>query len=152
MIREILKLPIALVVIFALIMFTVEFANINTKLNIPFQSLLAVIIFIIGIAIIAVGGYSFRKANTTVNPTQPENATRLVRTGIYRISRNPMYIGFFLWLLACAVFIGNVLNLFLLPVFVILVNKLYILPEEKALQKLFDSEFLNYKKQVRRWL
>ncbi len=82
----------------------------------------------------------------------PEKTTQLVMTGVYNYSRNPMYIGFLFWLIACAIFLGNAVNILLLPSYMILVNNLYILPEEKILDNIFGDEFTEYKKNVRRWL
>lgn len=152
MLKTLLKLPIVLVAIFAAIMFIFGISNIGIRITLEDPITVSIGVFTFGLIIIAVGGYSFRKMNTTVNPVHPERASSLVTTGIYRLSRNPMYIGFVTWLLACAIFIGNIANLLLLPIFVLLVNKLYIIPEEKVLDKLFKTEFSEYKKRVRRWI
>jgi protein-S-isoprenylcysteine O-methyltransferase Ste14 len=143
-------LPVMLVISLGLLMLIVDLAGMGVSIAMPLQIPIAGLIFIVGTAIIAIGGYSFRKANTTVDPTQPEQASQLVTTGIYSVSRNPMYIGFFFWLLACVIIIGNLLNVVSLPIFIGLVNRLYIMPEENALLKLFDREFIEYKKRVRR--
>lgn len=152
MIKTLLKLPLVLVAMFATAMFILDISNIGIRINLEYMTAVSLGLFVFGLIIIAIGGYSFRKMNTTVNPVHPERATSLVTTGIYRLSRNPMYIGFMAWLLACTVFIGNIANLFLLPIFVILVNKLYIIPEENVLDRLFKTEFSEYKKKVRRWI
>jgi len=149
---NIFKLPILLVGIFVAIMFLLDISRIGYKVAILENVILSVVVFVLGLLIIVVGGYSFRKAKTTVNPMTPELSTQLVTAGIYNCSRNPMYIGFLLWLLACAIYIGNVINLLLIPLFIFLVNRLYILPEERALEKLFKEEFRGYKKRVRRWV
>jgi protein-S-isoprenylcysteine O-methyltransferase Ste14 len=141
-----------LVTIFVVIMFTLEWSKLSYRFNIPHQWLLSIVIFVSGLMIIAIGGFQFRKEKTTVNPINPENTTHLVTTGLYKISRNPMYVGFLAWLLACVIFMGNIVNLLLLPVFIIMVNKLYIQPEEKALERLFGNQFTEYTKRVRRWL
>jgi protein-S-isoprenylcysteine O-methyltransferase Ste14 len=63
-----------------------------------------------------------------------------------------MYIGYLAWLVAFAIFIANPINLLLLPLYIFLVNCLYIVPEEKALENLFENEFREYKNRVKRWI
>ncbi len=116
------------------------------------QMLGVVLVFIVGVVIVVVGGYQFRKASTTVHPLKLEESSKLVTNGIYRFSRNPMYIGFLLFLLAWALFLGSVVAFLLLPVFVVLITKVQIVPEESVLSKIFGEEYINYKKRVRRWI
>ena len=141
-----------LVAIFMLLMFTLDLTKWGYQVVVPGYIFVSAGIFLLGIIIIAIGGYYFRKAKTTVNPMTPEKSTELVTKGIYNYSRNPMYIGFLTWLIAWAVFLGNLINLLFLPIFIVLVNRLYIIPEEKALEELFKQEFSDYKNRVGRWL
>ena len=150
--KNIIKLPVMLVIIFMLLMFVLDLTALGYKVNIPAYEIISVSVFVLGVIIIAIGGYSFGKAKTTVNPMTPELSTELVTKGIYNYSRNPMYIGFLAWLIAWIVLLGNLINLLFLPIFILLVNRLYILPEEKALEELFKGQFTDYKKKVRRWL
>jgi len=133
-------------------MFVIDATNIVDSYRFQYQLSISLAVFFAGMLVLLVSGYLFRKANTTVNPMTPEKSTQLVTAGIYRYSRNPMYIGFLVWLLAAALFIGNLLSLLLLPLFIRLVNKLYIYPEEQALEKLFGDEFSVYKSEVGRWI
>ena len=149
---NVFKLPVMLVAIFMILMLVLDLTNLRYDVVLPAYVVLSVVIFLFGLLVIAAGGYTFRKVKTTVNPMTPDQATRLVTTGVYNYSRNPMYIGFLAWLIACVIYIGNTINLLLLPFYILLVNKLYILPEEKALEKLFKEEYRAYKKRVRRWL
>ena len=116
------------------------------------QILSTVLVFIAGVVIVIVGGYQFRKASTTVNPLQLEKSSQLVTNGIYRFSRNPMYVGFLLILLAWTLFLGSAIAFLLLPVFLALITKVQILPEESMLEEIFGEEYINYKKRVRRWI
>lgn len=150
--NKILKLPIMLVMFFVAFMFILDITTLKYTISVPKHIILAITFFVFGFLIIVIGGYSFKIAKTTVNPMTPEKTTQLVIRGIYNYSRNPMYIGFLLWLIACMVYLGNVANLLLLPLYIILVNRFYIVPEEKALEKLFENEFLEYKNNVRRWI
>ncbi len=103
-------------------------------------------------AIIAISGIvSFRRARTTVNPTKPEKASSLVASGIYKFTRNPMYLGFSFVLLAFAVYLSNALALALVPGFVVYLDRFQIRPEERALAARFPSEFQTYRAHVRRW-
>jgi len=104
-------------------------------------------------ALAGVGGMiAFRRACTTVNPTTPEAASCLVRNGIYRISRNPMYLALLFLLIGWAIMLANPMNLLLLPVFVLYMNRFQILPEERMLLSLFGSDYSVYQQSVRRWL
>jgi len=88
-----------------------------------------------------------------VNPTKPSDASSLVVQGIYRVSRNPMYLGVLLLLIAWGIYLEHLIVVFVLPAaFVIYMNKFQIEPEEQALQKLFGDDFASYKKKVRRWI
>jgi protein-S-isoprenylcysteine O-methyltransferase Ste14 len=150
--KNIINLPAKIVLILIAAMFVLDLSLPVYKLSIPGHTFIALAVFVSGLLIIAVSGYSFKMANTTIDPTAPEEATRLVTGGIYRYSRNPMYIGFLAWLLACALYLENIVNFIFLPLYIVLANKLYILPEESALEKLFKDEFTAYIKAVRRWL
>ncbi len=92
----------------------------------------------------ASGLIAFRKSKTTVNPLTPENASSLVIAGIYRVTRNPMYLGMLLILSAWGLFLGKAITFLVLPVFVTFMNKLQIIPEEEALERLFSQVFLDY--------
>ena len=152
MIKTIIKLPVLFVTYFMLLMGLIDYFSIGNNFNFKYQSPVSFAILCFGIIIIAIGGYTFRIVNTTVDPRNPELTSHLVTNGIYRLSRNPMYIGFLAWLFACALFIGNVTNFLFFPVYILLVNKLYIAPEEKALTILFGPEFNHYKAKVGRWI
>jgi protein-S-isoprenylcysteine O-methyltransferase Ste14 len=116
------------------------------------RKLLALTLAIVGAIIIVSGIAYFRRAKTTINPMKPESSSSLVVSGIYKISRNPMYLGFLLMLFGWAVFLSNALAFILLPVFIFYMNRFQIEPEENALAGKFGQEFVAYKSQVRRWL
>ena len=108
---------------------------------------------VVGGVTLAVAGFlSFRRARTTVHPTRPEEATSLVTTGIYRFTRNPMYLGLLLILVAWVVFLSSPWALLGAAAFVLYLSRFQIAPEERALLKLFGSEYASYKASVRRWL
>lgn len=105
-----------------------------------------------GLLFVLAGGISFRRARTTVNPLKPEAASALVTSGIYRYTRNPMYVGFALWLLAWGLYLASPLVLLGVLGFVLYMNRLQIAPEERALGRLFGAAFAAYRQRVRRWL
>lgn len=105
-----------------------------------------------GGVVAGLGVVSFRRAQTTVNPLTPQAASSLVTTGIYRVSRNPMYLGMLLLLAAFAVFLANAAALIILPVFILYMNRFQITPEERALSSMFGPDFTAYTERVRRWM
>jgi protein-S-isoprenylcysteine O-methyltransferase Ste14 len=98
------------------------------------------------------GVCSFRRAKTTVNPMKLDSSSVLVASGIYKYSRNPMYLGFVLILFGWALFLSNALALLLLPAFVLYMSRFQIWPEERALLSLFGKDYKQYHAKVRRWL
>lgn len=109
-------------------------------------------VFLVGILFCVLGVLSFKNAETTVNPMKPEESSALVTSGIYGVTRNPMYVGFLLFLISWSFFLANIFALLLATVFILYMNKFQIKPEEKMLQKIFGQEFTEYTKRVRRWL
>src|SRR5689334_9686414 len=107
---------------------------------------------LIGLVIIGWAMLSFLEAQTTVNPMKPSSASSLVTAGIYRHSRNPMYLGMLLILIAWALYLANVLTFLFLPPFVLYMNRFQIKPEERALTARFGREYLEYMSQVHRWI
>ena len=82
----------------------------------------------------------------------PEQASTLVTSGVYRFTRNPMYVGILLLLAAVAAHLGSVLALLGLPAFVFWIGRFQIAPEERALRAKFGSAYDDYTRAVRRWL
>jgi protein-S-isoprenylcysteine O-methyltransferase Ste14 len=104
----------------------------------------------LGVTLNLVADRMFRQAKTTVKPLA--ESTVLVTGGVFRFSRNPMYVGFVLILGGIAVVMGS-LTPFLAPLlFVCLMNRLFISPEERMLEAKFGQTYRDYKKQVRRWI
>lgn len=106
----------------------------------------------VGMLVALAGVASFRRHKTTVNPLTPEQSSALVTTGIYRFSRNPMYLGFLLVLAAWGVFLANGLSLLGLPACVAYMNHFQIQPEERALGQRFGPAYASYSSRVGRWL
>jgi protein-S-isoprenylcysteine O-methyltransferase Ste14 len=106
----------------------------------------------IGRAITVAAGVRFRRARTTFDPLKPRAASCLVTDGVFRVSRNPMYLGLVLLLIAWAVWLGTVSPWLVPPLFVILISVTQIVPEEEALEEVFGETYLAYRRSVRRWI
>lgn len=106
----------------------------------------------VGIAIGVAAFRRFLQARTTVNPMDPSKATRLVTDGVFRISRNPMYLGLLLLLFGWALWLGSASAWLIPPLFVIVITLVQIIPEEQALDQLFGAEYLAYRRTVARWI
>jgi len=94
----------------------------------------------------------FFKSKTTINPLVPKNSQHLVTSGMYQISRNPMYLGLAFILLGWAIHLGSLSGFLLLPLFVLVLTIQQIKPEEVILEEKFGETYLQYKNQVRRWI
>ncbi len=113
----------------------------------------------IGMAIIAIAIvldssslFLFLKKRTTINPMKPTNTEGLVTAGLYKITRNPMYVGLLVILFGYAIWLGSLTPFLILPVFYWLITSMQIKPEERILEKKFGQEYLDYKNKVKRWL
>ncbi|MGB1158129.1 MAG: methyltransferase family protein [Porticoccaceae bacterium] len=116
------------------------------------QGLLALIILVVALGIIVMAVATFRQLQTTVNPLLPKSASALATSGIFSYSRNPMYLGMLLILIALSVYTGALASVLLLPSFVAYIWIMQIAPEEQAMSELFGDEFTDYCHRVRRWL
>ncbi len=112
----------------------------------------AVILLILGFSFAISGGISFRMAKTTVNPLKPETASALVTSGVFKYSRNPMYVGLAIILLAWTIYLAAPFGLIGVLGFIAYIQRFQIVPEERAMHKLFGDEFEAYQSTVRRWL
>ena len=116
------------------------------------QRPLAALVALAGLGLMALAAWTMWRARTTVNPLRPERAAHLVTSGVFARSRNPIYLGDLLILLALALAFGLWLNFLLLPLFVVCIDRGQIAAEERALQRLFGDEYRAYCARVRRWL
>lgn len=112
----------------------------------------AVAIACAGAALGLAGIVSFRRARTTLDPMHPDKATTLVTGGVYRRTRNPMYLSLLLYLCGWALYLASWPALLLLPAFVFYMDRFQILPEERALSGRFGPEFAAYQAEVPKWL
>ena len=122
--------PLALVFLFGGLMWLVSAYSVFT-IALPWRSAFALIFYTGGSAIVLAGVLTFRRMKTTVNPFTPEASTTMVTLGIYRFTRNPMYLGFLLVLTGWAIHLSNLLAFAFLPLFVWYMNRFQIQPEEE---------------------
>lgn len=124
------------------------------SLSVPIthRAIVAGCVFLVGMVLGILGIITFRRANTSVHPVKLELTSLLVTEGIYRLSRNPMYLGIAVALLGWGIYLSNVVALAFVMAFVWYMNRFQILPEERSLERQFGEQFKNYKRQVRRWL
>src|SRR5688572_23441781 len=144
--------PVALVILTGVLMGFVAWTAPRFSFVLPARPIVAVGIALAGVVVTLLGVASFRRAKTTVNPMKPETSSSLVVSGIYRRTRNPMYLGFLLILLGWAFWLSNALAFIVLPGFVLYMNRFQIGPEERALASRFGPDFIAYKGRVRRWI
>jgi protein-S-isoprenylcysteine O-methyltransferase Ste14 len=105
-----------------------------------------------GVVFDLTGLLAFRASRTTINPLKPERTSTLVTGGVYRFSRNPMYVGMALLLLAWAVHLSALLPFGGPLAFVLYITRFQIRPEERVLARIFGEEYAAYAARVRRWL
>ena len=126
--------------------------NIFPKIEIECGDAFGSIMIIIGLIIILLAMIQFKKYKTTITPLNPSEATKLIVHGIYRFSRNPMYLGLLLILSGIGIIQNPIGGLLFIISFILYINHFQIIPEESAMLDLFKDDFLKYKESVRRWI
>jgi protein-S-isoprenylcysteine O-methyltransferase Ste14 len=144
--------PLAIVLGFAVAMTAIAYLVPAASVEVPARIFIAVVLAAAGAVIAMAGVAAFRKWQTTVNPLAPDRSSTLVATGIYRYSRNPMYLGFLLALAGWGVYLANWATAPLPFVFIACLTRFQIEPEERALSAKFGPQFEAYCRAVRRWL
>ncbi|WP_313458779.1 isoprenylcysteine carboxylmethyltransferase family protein [Stenotrophomonas sp.] len=109
-------------------------------------------VIVLGLSLNALPKLLFRRAGTTVNPLRPEQSSALITSGLYRYSRNPMYLGYAVALTGWVISLGKPLGLLAVGFFVGYVTRLQIMPEERQLAAIFPGEYALYSATVRRWI
>jgi len=112
--------------------------------------LLGCVPLLLGITLNLSADRAFKKYNTTVKPFK--QSTTLITTGVFRITRHPMYLGMILILTGLAFFMGSVTPFFVIPVFAILIEKIFVKAEEKMLADTFCNNWVDYCSKVRKWI
>ena len=139
-------LALVMIVLIYLSSFFIESTTFN------YQGSFSILALILGFECLLPSFKLFAKFKTTITPLKPSNSTALVTEGLYRYSRNPMYLGLLLITIASTIWFGTWLGIIINIVFIFLFNFLQIIPEEEALLEIFGEEYEEYKKNVRRWI
>ena len=105
-----------------------------------------------GVLVALAGIWEFRKAKPTISPATPDKASYLVSGGIFRVTRNPMYLGMQLIIIAVIFKLDNYYGFIAAAFFNFYITQFQIKPEERIIERIFGEEYLHYKKKVRRWL
>lgn len=144
--------PVAVFLVVAFLMWAVVASLPSWRLALPGRTAIAVLLLVAAGAIGIAGLRAFDRARTTVDPLRPGRASALVTTGIYRTTRNPMYVALAIALLAWAVWLAHPLAAAGIVAFVAWMNRFQVAAEEHALRALFGAEFEQYCREVPRWL
>ena len=121
-------------------------------ISFPNSEIIGGLILLVGIATTVLAILLFKNYKTTVNPMRPEESTTLVTTGIFSVTRNPMYFGLFFIISSTVLFFGSWFGIIILIFFVWFITKFQIIPEEEAMEKLFGNKYDEYRQNVRRWI
>lgn len=144
--------PPAVALLVAVAMWGIAAATSRFEISAAVCDTVAIVIALVGVGFAVAGVLAIRRARTTISPLKPDATSSLVTSGVYRVTRNPMYLGLSLALLAWATFLSSAWA-FLGPIaFVLYIGRFQIAPEERALSKLFGPAFAEYRSNVRRWL
>ncbi|MCV2217142.1 methyltransferase family protein [Thauera sp. Sel9] len=116
------------------------------------RTTLAIALVLVGLALNILPALAFLRAGTTFNPLRPASATSLVTSGIYRHTRNPMYLGDSVILLGWALYLGNAAAFVAVPAFMLYITRFQIQPEERHLSARFPEAYASFCKRTPRWL
>lgn len=121
-------------------------------ISIPFSTLLSITLALVGIILLIFAVGLFAKSKTTINPMEPDKASKLVTNGLYKYTRNPMYLGLLLCLIGFVIWLQNPVAILGVGFFVITMTIFQIIPEEEVMSAKFGKDYEDYKARVRRWL
>jgi protein-S-isoprenylcysteine O-methyltransferase Ste14 len=124
----------------------------HLPLSLEWRENAGIAIALVGISVDFIGVVTFLRARTTINPLRPHKAATLVTVGIYRVTRNPMYVGLALLMLGWAAYLGSAWGFPGPVLFVLYMNRFQIKPEERVLRDNFGEDYEAYAARVRRWL
>ena len=121
-------------------------------IHIPHQTLVSILILLIGILILIIPVTKFIKYKTTIDPIEFKKVNKLVTSGIYKYSRNPMYLGLLLIVISSSILYLNIYSVSTPIFFYYWINRFQIQREEVFLTEKFGKEYLSYKTKTRRWI
>lgn len=126
--------------------------NIFPDINNIIFYVLSLFFIILGPFILISAVRSFKAEQTTINPININNASSLVISGVFKYSRNPMYLGMVFILLALSFRFNLVGGILFTSIFIVYITKFQIIPEEAAMKSIFGEDFNKYKNKTRRWI
>lgn len=148
-----LRIPPPIVAFFfAGVAWAVARATPALALPLPLRTGVAIALALAGVGFVVAGVRAFRHAATTIHPLKPEKASAIVSSGVFGISRNPMYVGLVLVLVAWAVFLSSPAALVGPVGLALYLTRFQIVPEERALATKFGDAYADYTARVRRWI
>lgn len=150
-----MKMPSRLYPPHYLLLSILSIVGIDSLLQVPFVSstiaLVGGLLFLLsGIVLAASAARLFSKAKTGIVPFS--ESTKLVVSGAYRFTRNPMYLGMFFCLIGVTLLVNNVLGLLVLLLFFFIIRQKFVLKEEVQIQETFGDDYAQFKARIRRWI
>ena len=121
-------------------------------IHLPNQDLISIIILLIGILILINPIFKFIKSKTTIDPIKFKKVNKLIISGIYKYSRNPMYLGLLMIVISTSIFFLNIFSITTPLLFYCWINRFQIKREESFLTEKFGEEYISYKIKTRRWI
>ena len=144
------KIPPPIVTL--IFIFLIAFSNrLVEPFNFEYQMSFGVVIVICGLLLLILAARVFKQLETTINPMQPSQASKLATIGPFKYTRNPMYLGMSIMLMGFGLILGAMLTICLVILFVLYITFFQIMPEERAMQEKF-TDWEDYCSKVRRWL
>ena len=140
--------------ILVLILITSNYFSQNQleTMYLPYKLSISILILLVGTLILINPVFKFIKSKTTVNPVKFTKVSKLVTTGIFKYSRNPMYLGMIFVIISTSIFYLNYYSILTPFIFYFWINRFQIKREEIFLAKKFGKEYLSYKSKTRRWI
>ncbi|MCG6557778.1 isoprenylcysteine carboxylmethyltransferase family protein [Ruegeria sp. 1NDH52C] len=142
--------PIWLAAFIAVAWLQQRYFSLGLSLDSGLADLIAGLLIGGGVLLMLMAAVEFRRHRTTIIPHRAPSA--MVQSGIYKRSRNPIYLGDVLVLAGVILHLDAVLSLVLVPVFAWLLEKRFIVPEENRLRRQFRADFARYAQKTRRWI
>ena len=146
-----IKIPPPLIVVFLTTLVYLS-SNFIIGFELPFRTQISILLLLIGLSVLFIPVFQFFKSKTTINPQNFKNVNNLVSSGIFKISRNPMYLGMLIIIMSTVVYYFNYFSVLTPFIFYFWINEFQIKREEKKLEEKFGSDYVKYKSQTRRWI
>lgn len=144
--------PLALFVACALLVLALAALQVAPFAAVPGLWIVGLLTLAGGVLVAVLGVVEFRRAGTTVNPMSPERSSNVVTSGVYRWSRNPMYLGMAAALAGLSLSVGTAAGLLVTAGFCAYLSRFQIAPEERRLLEAFGEPYARYLREVRRWI